>query len=62
MLWGGVKIWKWIDGEGPPALKPDMMRIEVSQFSTASVKPESDRRGIKNKIVKVVKKIWFWIY
>jgi hypothetical protein len=58
LFWGGVKVWKWAIGEGPPALRPDTDRIEVNTFLTATV----EYRERRNKFVRFAKKIWWWIY
>jgi len=62
LFWGGVKIWKWVDGEGPPTLRPDTLRILPETFLTAEVEVGGRNEGFGQKLTKFAKKFWWWIY
>ncbi|KAH0565580.1 hypothetical protein GP486_001030 [Trichoglossum hirsutum] len=78
LLWVGTKVWRWIAGEGPPALNPDKERIEAKNFLTATLEdeepgqehegPDQEHEGpnwnekLMNSAKKVGKKIWWWAH
>ncbi|KAH0538882.1 hypothetical protein FGG08_004538 [Glutinoglossum americanum] len=62
LLWGGVKVWNWVAGGGPPRLRPDTARIDVNTFLTAKLEEHEELNGVGHKLKKFAKKIWWWIY
>ena len=68
LLWGGVEIWKWVDGEGPPALRPDTDRLISLPDFFNSVRVEQEKEYklwkfvIPRRIGSIVSNSWFWIY
>ena len=61
MFWGGVKLWKWAAGGGPPALNPDTAKIEPLGFLTATV-TQDESKQFGQKLKRYAKAVWFWIY
>jgi len=55
-------MWGWWAGQGPPALRPDTESLEASTLLSAEVDGGEEPRGLKHKLRKFAKNIWWWIY